>query len=272
MVMNGLFIALFIIVAYFVYKFFTDSASDAYLSGDPISASGTFDIAKPPIFTIADPDERPDFRIREGGDFAFSTWIYINSYSGQNAGKGKPVFVIADQGVATNYLLVGALYPNENKMMIRAFTGNTSDITRIQNFSATMQDGNMFKGENIVCDIQNVDMQRWISITVSVSGRIMDVYMDGKLTRSCILPDSIKASTSGAQAITMAQAIPGGGFPGSFSRIRFFNYAPTPDQIYANYQAGPYKGKGFFEYLGEQMGIKFTYMGAGGAQQVVGNR
>jgi hypothetical protein len=271
LVMNGIFVAVFVIVVYFVYKFFTDSADDAYLSGDPINANSN-STPTDLVFQVADPDQYPDFRVREGGDFAFSTWIYVNSYSGVNGTKGKPIFVIKDDGVTSNYLLVGALYPTTNQMLIRAYTGAstpTPDMTSIANFNTNMGNASNFPSDNTVCDIQNVDIQRWVNITVAVSGRIMDIYMDGKLSRSCILPNFIKASTSGTQRILMAQ---NSGFAGSFSRIRFFNYSPTPDQIYANYQAGPYKGKGFFEYLGEQIGIKFTYVGAGGAQQTVGGR
>jgi hypothetical protein len=263
LILNVLFVVIFLVIAYYVYKFLTGTGNDAYLSGDPLSAAGNTD-PKQIVYPIRDADKRPKFRVREGGDFAISTWIYISSYSSINAGKVKPVFVVTDAGVPNNNLLTCALYPNENKMMIRAYTGPNSVGTTMSDLN-TMT-GSMV-GELIPCDIDNVDMQRWINITVAVSGRIMDVYMDGKLTRSCILPGPIKASDAMAQSITMA---PNGGFGGYFSRIRFFNYSPTPDQIYANYQAGPYEGRGFFKYIGESLGIKLTYVGAGGAQQVVG--
>lgn len=263
LIMNVLFMGIFLVIAYYVYKFLTGTGNDAYLSGDPLTAAGNVDPTQI-VYPIQDANKRPKFRVREGGDFAISAWVYISSYSTANAGKAKPVFVVTDAGVQSNNLLTCALYPNESKMMIRAYTGPGSvgtGITDLDTMTGSMG------GEMIPCDIDNVDMQRWINVTVAVSGRIMDVYMDGKLTRSCILPGPIKASDTGAQALIMA---PRGGFGGYFSRVRFFNYSPTPDQIYANYQAGPYEGRGFFKYMGEILGIKLTYVGAGGEQKVIG--
>jgi hypothetical protein len=317
LIMNVLYIVIFLIAVYYGYKYFTEAGDDAYLSGDPLVAGSNTNTAQT-VYAIADDKDRKKFRIREGGDFAFSTWIYINSYSSHNFGLPKPVFTISDASVASNYLLAGILYPNENKMMIRAYTGTTSsvsdstitidsigagavtpagagavtpagmrnegpptgppgsagalagasavDMTSKSVFS-NMTSGH-FTSDNSICDIQNIDLQRWINITVAVSGRIMDVYMDGKLTRSCILPNPIRASDTGAQAIQM---VPRSGFGGFFSRLRFFNYAPTPDTIYANYQAGPYKGKGFLEYLGTIIGVKFQYTDASGATRTTGS-
>ncbi len=263
-IVNILYIVAFIVVAYYVYKFLTGVGDDAYLSGDPLDAGNL--PANKAIFSIADPDTRPKFRINDGGDFAISTWIYISSYSAVNGGKVKPIFYVSDAGLTSNHLLMAALYPNENKMMIRAYTGTgtsseaETDYTLITNYT-TLVGGSSIPTSSTMpqCDIQNVDMQRWINITVAVSGRIMDVYLDGKLTRSCILPGTIRASDNGVQSIVM---VPNSGFKGYFSRLRFYNKSPTPDQIYANYQAGPYEGKGFLEYAAQTVGVKFKYTGA----------
>lgn len=269
-IMNALYIAIFLIATYYAYKFFTSAGEDAYLSGGPLVAGGNSDVAQR-VYLIADSDKRKKFRIREGGDFAFSTWIYISSYSSHNNGLAKPVFLINDAGVSSNYLLTGVLYPNENKMMIRAFTGNsgtTTDPTGKSGFTTLSQSAGLFTGDMSICDIQNIDLQRWINLTISISGRIMDVYMDGKLTRSCILPNPIRASDTGSQSIEM---VPNSGFGGYFSYLRFFNYAPTPDTIYANYQAGPYEGKGFLTYLQQMIGIKFQYTNASGVLSTTGS-
>jgi hypothetical protein len=120
--------------------------------------------------------------------------------------------------------------------------------------------------ESPMCDIQDIDLQRWINITVSVNGRIVDVYYDGKLNRSCVLPDIPMAPESGVQVVATGKK---GGFGGKISGVQFFAYPLTPDRIYAIYQAGPKGPAGFIAFLAEKLGIKLTYSGQGGAQQAI---
>ena len=98
-------------------------------------------------------------------------------------------------------------------------------------------------------------MQRWICITVTVNGRIMDVYMDGKLARSCILNNVQDFGSSSEQYVALMPS----GFDGHISGIRWSNYALTPDVIYGRYQAGPYFGTSFLDYLVDKIGIRISY-------------
>jgi hypothetical protein len=92
----------------------------------------------------------------------------------------------------------------------------------------------------------------------------VDVYYDGKLARSCVLPDIPSAPETGLQSVVIGQK---GGFGGKISGIQFFAYPLTPDRIYSIYQAGPRGAAGFLGYIAEKMGIKLTYSGAKGQQK-----
>lgn len=263
-IVNVIYVVAFLVAAYYLYKFLTEGTDlDIPLSGDPISAAS---ISANSVFTITGSEKYPKCRIKQGGEFTVSMWMYITSYDGAGMqGMPKPVFYIADSDQTSNYLMVGVLYPNENKMLIRAHTGGT-DTTYTgtgaggsYNSLVTGAATNAFTSGLPQCDIQDIDMQRWVNIVISVNGRIMDVYMDGKLTRSCILPNVIKAGVSGTQTIVM------GGFPGEFSKVRYINYAATPDKIYSIYQEGPYKSKTILGYVGKSMGLKFLYTNEAGS-------
>lgn len=39
-----------------------------------------------------------------------------------------------------------------------------------------------------MCMINNFPLQRWVNLIVSLNNRTMDVYLNGKLVRTCILP------------------------------------------------------------------------------------
>jgi hypothetical protein len=96
-----------------------------------------------------------------------------------------------------------------------------------------------------ICDLSTIDFQRWVQITVSLSGRSIDVYMDGKLARSCILPSYFKVDGT-----NMAfRACEYGGFGGFISNASVYNYALNPEQIWRLYMAGPGPQLGIMDYV-----------------------
>jgi hypothetical protein len=88
---------------------------------------------------------------------------------------------------------------------------------------------------NQVCDIPSIDMQRWINVTVVISGRTIDVYMDGKLVRSCVTPSYYKVDGTGVK-LKMTER---GGFDGYINTVSTYNRSLTPGNVYNIYQAGP---------------------------------
>jgi hypothetical protein len=86
-----------------------------------------------------------------------------------------------------------------------------------------------------ICDLPEVDMQRWTMISVVLSGRTIDVYLDGKLSRSCISPSYYKVDPTGVTPVLTDY----GGFDGFMGRTEVANYAMNPDEIYRAYLSGP---------------------------------
>ena len=84
------------------------------------------------------------------------------------------------------------------------------------------------------CDIPSIDLQRWVNIVVAINGKTCDVYLDGKLVRSCVLDNYFNVDS--AYALTVGEA---GGFGGNINTTQMYGYALSPDLVYANYMAGP---------------------------------
>lgn len=262
MLFNAVYIVAFLVVLYYLYTFLV-SGSDL-----EVTLLNTEVPANEPM-TYALPPKNPDVRVKTGGEYTISFWMYISSWD-YRAGLAKSVLQILDTK-ATNYsLLTTALYPNENRLMVRVHTeasGSGIDYTLNSNYDNLMNGKQGMTNDAIespMCDIQDIDLQRWINITISINGRIMDVYYDGKLNRSCVLPDIPMAPESGVQVVATGKK---GGFGGKISGIQFFAYPLTPDRIYAIYQAGPKGPAGFIGFLAEKLGIKLTYSGKEGEQQ-----
>jgi hypothetical protein len=263
-IINVVYIVAFLVALYYLYKFLI-AGSDL-----EVTLLNTEVPANEPM-TYALPVKNQDVRVKPGGEYTISFWMYISSWE-YRAGLAKSVLQIMDNKAPNYSLLTTVLYPNENRLMVRVHTEAPStgvDYTMNSNYDnllAGKQGMTSDVIESPMCDIQDIDLQRWINITVSVNGRIVDVYYDGKLNRSCVLPDIPMAPESGVQVVMTGKK---GGFGGKLSGIQFFAYPLTPDRIYAIYQAGPKGPAGFVAFLAEKLGIKLTYSGKGGEQQAL---
>jgi hypothetical protein len=219
---------------------------------------------------------KKNITIETGGEYTFQTWIYISNWD-YKAGQVKHVFTLASDGKPGNgrpehITMLGALYPNENKMMIRVFQDTTTaanaPASQGPDFTVKSNLENLFSGsvgmgafDNSVgfpiCDIQDIDLQKWICLAVVVNGRVIDVYVDGKLARSCVTA-GIPTVEKGSNFLTVGQFT---GWGGNVSTTRVFGYALTPGRLYEIYQNGPAETTGldakfgFLGWLGARMGL-----------------
>ena len=88
-----------------------------------------------------------------------------------------------------------------------------------------------------ICDLPEIDLQRWVMITVVLSGKTIDVYLDGKLARSCVSHSYYKVDAAGVNPVLCDK----GGFDGYIAGTTVANYEMNPDEIYRAYMAGPEK-------------------------------
>jgi len=201
-------------------------------------------------------------RIKPGGEYTFSFWVYINTW-GDRGSKPLNVLTITDSGVSDSALMAVMLYPTEAMMAIRMYTGPGSNNYTNNNDRRNLMNGTSGSlagadASTPKCDLQDIDMQRWLNITVTTNGRVVDVYYDGKLARSCVLSNIIQAGNKGLQSVVIGEY---GGFQGSFGVMNYFAYTLTPDRIYSIYLAGPGGPPTFLSYLEKQLGINIVYSG-----------
>lgn len=214
----------------------------------------------------------------EGGEYTFSTWVYINSFN-KNMNTRKHIFEIKGDNFSTLLVALGAF---KNTLVVRT---HNKDIVVGENFqgmaasSKARQTTEAFQGaggatstqppnaadastagtlskEDVgrmftpmamddsllttpqTCDLPEIDMQRWVLITVVLSGRTIDVYLDGKLARSCVTSSYYKVDPTGVKPVICGR----GGFDGYVSNMAVANYGMSPDEIYRTYLSGPEGG------------------------------
>jgi hypothetical protein len=199
----------------------------------------------------------------EGGEYSVSFWLYINDFK-YRRDMHKHVLSLggtATSGFDTLRVYLGA-YKNTLSVRVSSRSPGTSgptatgagggsgpvtDYLPLANYNAefsTIPQG-LDQGYFPSCDLTAVDLQRWVNITIILNGRTTDVYMDGKLARSCVLPSFYKVDPAGYKMTVLDK----GGFGGYISNVRAYGYTLNPDQVYRNYMAGPGPQYTFTEWV-----------------------
>jgi hypothetical protein len=93
------------------------------------------------------------------------------------------------------------------------------------------------------CSIKMIPLQKWVNVIVSVYNQVVDIYIDGLLTSSCVLKTFPAISTSD---VTLT---PDGGFSGYISRVKFLNSAMTVQKAKAIYYDGPIYSQTLFSQI-----------------------
>jgi len=235
---------------YYLYQYlFGPNASNSFslISG---SQKAHIDPSKP--ITITE-DKLP--QLYEGGEFTISTWIYIHNWS-YRTGFNKSILSIGGPNFDTIRVYLGG---NKPSLHVRLQTrekggvpngsnqapGDSLDkTTQNATFGILQTDSGLLDGSPL-CDLPDVDIQRWVNITVAVNGKTVDVYMDGKLARSCVLPSFYKVDAGGYSANLLAY----GGFGGEIATTMMWDAALNPETVYRNYMAGPMPITNIFKWL-----------------------
>jgi len=149
----------------------------------------------------------------EGLEFSYSVWIYVQDWT-----RGwKNIFVKGDKnsGAGTSSARAPGLwlYPDTNALHARI---------------------NTFASPNEGCDIKNIPLQKWVHIVYVLNNRTVDMYIDGKLERSCVLRGVPKLNSEPLYVCD------NGGFFGKISNLVYYKYSLKPDEVYNIYSKGPY--------------------------------
>lgn len=206
----------------------------------------------------------------QGNGQSYSFWIYVNDWT-HNYGRPKLIFYRGTQGIqeygAANPSVY--LYPNENKLMVRVSTltpeSGTSFDPRL--FPELPRDELGYTivnparvdpakswNSNFACDINGIPLQRWVHVVITQWGRNMDVFVNGKLKRSCVLPGVPLTNRA-----VLSELHVGGKqtFNGHISRLQYFNRVTPADEVYRLYTRGPHRTVNSWESLKDQFKLLF---------------
>lgn len=170
-------------------------------------------------------------------DYTYSIWLYINDWN-YRYGESKVIF--------------GRLDSNNEpapSMTLDPINNNLNVSLAVYSPSDTVSHAKIH-----TCSLENVPLQRWTNVIMSLNSRALDIYMDGKLVRTCVLPGLPKPNPSSDLQLT-----PSGGFSGNTSGFVYLPNAINPTQAYNLYKGG-YGGGSMMGNLFNKYRIKLAFV------------
>ena len=155
-------------------------------------------------------------------NFSISLWFYITSWSCSNSqAPNKNLFSIlgTDQAIPKKFYVSLGACQNDLDVGISCVGPSTESS----------------KSSMSVCHVKNVPLQRWVCLIVSIYGRTLDIYLDGKLVRTCVLPGTSDALTT-QSSLTNLEI--GGGFDGFITSVKYKSTPVNPQEAWNTYSDG----------------------------------
>lgn len=127
-------------------------------------------------------------------NYTISLWYYVTQWTITD--HDKMLFIRLNNGAGSIGGPEISLGAQENNLYVRVACHDTTNANT-SNLGTITCDTSPDGVTSQYCNIDNVPVQRWVNVLVSVYGRTLDVYIDGKLSKTCLLPGLAIASAAG---------------------------------------------------------------------------
>ena len=213
------FLVLLTFISFLIYVIYVAvKASQAVSANSPVIVNDVIDayIARPG-FSLP--------QVTNGMGQTFSTWIYIKDWNyrfGQYKNilwKGNPPKSSTTKktpAIANIHCPSLWLYPLTNSLKVITTTSAPEQVES--------------------CDIQNIPLMTWVHVVYVLNNRTVDIYINGKLERSCALR-GIPVITN--DPVYLTTGAPQAGFYGKLGKTQYFTKSLLPNQVSNIYQKGP---------------------------------
>ena len=213
-----------VIVAIIIVIFVIESAIKLYTkyrkysTGQPWILKGTKS-AKRRMLVLQDPSAYGSTQLlrsddqQTGIEFTYAYWMYIDDWS-YKYGTWKHILHKGSADSWPNRCPGIWLHPTQNKMRVYINTYNTV-------------------AEHI--DIDNIPINKWVHVIVTVRQQNTDIYINGNIRKSVLL-SSLPKQNNGDLYINNYR-----GFSGFLSNIKYYNYTIPYSEVEALVKAGPSK-------------------------------
>lgn len=169
-------------------------------------------------------------------DFTYSFWIYINDW---NSKYGQKKTIIERK--------------NGNDKGPEIYLGEHKNDLNVVITTYSETGGSTGNDQRIV--LENIPVQRFTHLVVTVNNNAVDMYLDGKLVKTHILDNPPRIDKVADQAIYVNK---NRGFSGYLAKLKYYSRALNPREVYEIYKEG--YGAGLLGGLLNRYKIKFAFL------------
>jgi hypothetical protein len=167
---------------------------------------------------------------------SFSTWFFVRDWTCQSGGgTSTPKNILAVKNSQGSNLFSITLGSCSNELNVNVLCGTTASPG----------------GVISTCSVSDFPLQKWVNVIVSLNGRAVDIFVDGKLVKTCVLDGVPKLSDT-------SQIILGGGFEGFLTNMKYKKDVISPQEAWDIYSEG-YGGSPFGDLLNKYK-IKLSFI------------
>jgi len=186
-------------IVYAIQKANQTSTENPVIISSPIDAWETRD----PL-TVPSPSS--------GYNLSYSMWIYVRDWD-YRFGKWKNIMWKGNTSVPRHSPSIW-LYPLTNSIKVVTSHTGSNGMTS--------------------CDVENIPLQKWVHLTYVMNNRSVDIYVNGKLERTCVLEGIPKNNANDKLTVNYNN-----GFYGKMGKMQYFTRSLSPEEIVSLYMAGP---------------------------------
>lgn len=161
-----------------------------------------------------------------GSDFGVQYWMYISNWD-YKFGQQKEILKRISPSSGSTFSPRIYLGATDNTLHVQTSIYPASTAAGAGTPTSTSSTGDSF-----TCSVENVPLQSWFSVSVTVFQRNMDIYINGRLVKSCVLPGVPKP------AVGDVILNDSGGFAGSICNVNYYGSMLSPDDARKFYAAG----------------------------------
>jgi len=160
-----------------------------------------------------------------GSDYGLQFWMFIKDWDYKFGQEKQIVKRISPTGTDVNPFIT--LHPTDNSLQVRVSIypqSPGSGTAAVPTASST--------GDSFTCTVENVPLQSWFSVSVTVFQRNLDIYINGRLVKSCVLP--------GIPKPVVGDIVVGdnGGFSGTICNLNSYPSMLGPEDARSFFTAG----------------------------------
>jgi hypothetical protein len=160
-----------------------------------------------------------------GNEFNYNMWIYITDYTYRDT-EDKCILYKGSNFKDASMNNYGSpsiwLLKNTNTLRVQMEMDMIFDneITGIED-------------NKKICDVEDIPLQTWVNINVSIMGSVLDIYLNGYLVKTCVLSGQPRRDTNNILIC------PNGGFDGFIANLLTSNKSYSSREILNIYKNGP---------------------------------